>query len=123
MISSPHLATTLLFDVSRRWSQYLNTCVAASAPEVEEALGASVPFSLGPILVDLEGGATMAPLSLTHWTTLFQEGGQPAGVPQREAAAVAAAAVAAAAVAAAAAVSQKLKNLCPWWQSQGARHE
>ena len=27
MISSPHLATTLLFDVSRRWSLYLNWCV------------------------------------------------------------------------------------------------
>ena len=60
MISSPHLAKTLLFDVSRRLSQYLNRCVAASASEVEEAPGASVPLSLEPILVELEGGAL-------HW--------------------------------------------------------
>ena len=60
MISSPHLATTLLFDVSRRWSQYLNRCVAASASEVEEAPGASDPFSLKPILVELEGGSYIA---------------------------------------------------------------
>ena len=54
MISSPHLTTTLLFDVSRRWSQYLNMCVAASASKVAEAPGASAPFSLEPILVDME---------------------------------------------------------------------
>ena len=49
MISSPHLATTLLFDVSRRWIQYLNRCVAASASEVVEATGDSVSLSLdGP---------------------------------------------------------------------------
>ena len=62
MISSPHLATTLLFDVSRRWSQYLNRCVAALASEVEEAPGASVPFSLEPILVYLEGGRYTGPI-------------------------------------------------------------
>ena len=62
MISSPHLATTLLYDVSRRWSQYLNRCVAASTSEVEEAPGASVPFSLEPILVKLEGGRYIGPI-------------------------------------------------------------
>ena len=62
MISSPHFATTLLFDVLRRWSHYLNRCVAASASEVVEALGASVPFSLKPILVDLEGGHYIGPI-------------------------------------------------------------
>ena len=31
MISSPHLATTLIFGVSWRWSLYLNRCMAASA--------------------------------------------------------------------------------------------
>ena len=62
MISFPHLATTFLYDVSRRWSQYLNRCVAASASEVEEALGASVPFSLEPILVELEGGRYIGPI-------------------------------------------------------------
>ena len=34
IISSPHLATTLLVDVSPRWIQYLNRCVAALASEV-----------------------------------------------------------------------------------------
>ena len=29
MISCPNLATTLLYDVSRRWSQYLNRYVTA----------------------------------------------------------------------------------------------
>ena len=53
MISSPHLAATLLFDVSRRWSQYLNRCVEALALEVVEAPGGGVPFSLKPILVDM----------------------------------------------------------------------
>ena len=62
VISSPHLATTLLFDVLRRWSQYLNRCVAALASEVEEAPGASVPFSLEPILVELEGGRYIGPI-------------------------------------------------------------
>ena len=45
-ISIPHLATTLLFDVLRRWSQYLNRCVAASDSKVVEAPGGRVPFSL-----------------------------------------------------------------------------
>ena len=62
MISSPHLATTLLYDVSWRWSKYLNRCVAASASEVEEAPGDSVPFSLKPILVELEGGRYIGPI-------------------------------------------------------------
>ena len=51
MISSTHLSTTLLFDVSWRWSQYLNRCMAVLASEVEDAPGASVTFSLEPILV------------------------------------------------------------------------
>ena len=70
MISSPHLATTLLFDVSRRWSQYLNRCVAESASELEEAPGVSVPFSLKPILVELEGGAL-------YWPHSSSRTGQP----------------------------------------------
>ena len=56
IISSPHLSTTLLFDVSRRCSQYLKRCVAASASDVVKVPGGSVPFYLKPILVDLEGG-------------------------------------------------------------------
>ena len=46
IISSPHLSTTLIYDVSQRWSQYLNRCVAAL-----EAPGASFPFSIEPIMV------------------------------------------------------------------------
>ena len=43
IISPPHLATTLFYDVLRRWSQYFNRCVAASASKVVEAPGASLP--------------------------------------------------------------------------------
>ena len=45
-ISSPNHDMTILFDVSRRWIQYLNRCVALSDSKVEEVPGASVPFSL-----------------------------------------------------------------------------
>ena len=62
MISSPHPATKLLYDVSRQWIQYLNRCVDASASEVVEAPKDSVPFSLEPILVDLDGGRYMGPI-------------------------------------------------------------
>ena len=34
MISPPYLATTLIYDVSRRWSHYLNRCMVVSASEV-----------------------------------------------------------------------------------------
>ena len=56
MISSPHLATTLIFNVLRRWNLYLNRCVAVSASESLDAPGCLAPFSLDPILADLEGG-------------------------------------------------------------------
>ena len=56
MISYPHLATALLFDVSQRWNLYLNRCVAALALEYLDAPGCQVPFLLDPILADLEGG-------------------------------------------------------------------
>ena len=62
MISPPHLAKTLLYDVLRRWSQYLNRCMAASVSEVVEAPGARVPLSIEPILVDLEGGLYIGPI-------------------------------------------------------------
>ena len=58
MISYSHLATTFLFDVSLRWSQYHNRCVAASASEVEEAPRNSVR----PIMVELEGGRYIGPI-------------------------------------------------------------
>ena len=53
MISSPYLATTLIYDVAQRWIQYLNRCVYVSASEVVEAPGVSIPFSLEPILFDM----------------------------------------------------------------------
>ena len=53
MISSPQLSTTLLFDMSRQWSLYLNRCVAALAPESLDTLGCHVPFLLDPILAEL----------------------------------------------------------------------
>ena len=62
MISSPHLATTLLFDVSRRWNLYLNRCVAVFALETLDAPGCQVPFSLEPILAELEGGRYVGPI-------------------------------------------------------------
>ena len=62
MISSPHLATTLLYNVSRRWSEYLNRCAAAPASKVMKAPGASVSFSLKPILVELEEGRYIGPI-------------------------------------------------------------
>ena len=78
MISPPNLASTLLFNVLRLWSQDLNRCVAASALEVEEALGASVPFFLEPILVDLEGGRYIGPILPASLANLVA-GRRPAG--------------------------------------------
>ena len=46
----------------RRWRQYLNRCMVASASEVVEAPGASAPFSLEPILVNLKGGRYIGPV-------------------------------------------------------------
>ena len=62
MISSPHLATTLLFYVSRPCSQYLNRCVATSDLVVVEAPGVISPFYLEPILVKMEGGRYIVPI-------------------------------------------------------------
>ena len=56
MISSLHLSTTLLFDVSRQWILYLNRCVAALTSESLDAPGFQVPFLLDPIMADMEGG-------------------------------------------------------------------
>ena len=59
-------------------SQYLNRCVAASASEVEEAPGASAPFSLEPILVELEGGRYNGPILPASLADLVT-GRQPSG--------------------------------------------
>ena len=55
MISSLQLASILLYDVLQRCIQYLNRCVATLASEVVKAPGARVPFSLDPIMVNLQG--------------------------------------------------------------------
>ena len=62
MISSPHLSTTFLYDMSRQWSHYLNKCMSASDSEVVEAPGGGVLFYLKPILVDLEEGCYIGPI-------------------------------------------------------------
>ena len=41
---------------------YLNRCVAVSASESLDALGCQVPFSLKPILADLQGGQYVGPI-------------------------------------------------------------
>ena len=62
MITSPHLATTVIYDVSRLCSLYLNRCVTASSSEDVGAPGSTVPFLLEPILLELEGGRYVGPL-------------------------------------------------------------
>ena len=74
MISSHHPATTLLYDMSRQWSLYLNRFVAASSSESLEALGSNVPFSLDPIMVDLEGGRNVFPIQLVSVADLVAGG-------------------------------------------------
>ena len=65
IISSPHLDMTLLFNISRRWSLYLNRCVAASVSESLDAPRCHVPFLLEPILSDLEGKKYVRPICPT----------------------------------------------------------
>ena len=61
VISSPHLATTLIYDVSQQWSLYLNRRVAVSATKALDAPGSNAPFSFKPILVEIEWGAICWP--------------------------------------------------------------
>ena len=70
MISSLHLATTLLYNVPWLWSQYLNRYLEASASEVVEVLGGIVPFSLESIPVDLEEGRYIIPIIKISLTDL-----------------------------------------------------
>ena len=51
IISSPHLARTLLYDVLCQWSQNLNRCMAMLASKVVEAPGASAPSTLNQSLL------------------------------------------------------------------------
>ena len=55
MILSPHLATTLIFGVSQRWSLYLNRCVAASASESLDAPGFQFPLQICQYWLKREG--------------------------------------------------------------------
>ena len=62
MTTTPHLATTLIYNVSRWWSMYLNRCVTASSSEDVGAAGEIATFSLETILLKLEGGRYVGPI-------------------------------------------------------------
>ena len=79
MISPPHLTTTLIFDVLRRWILYLNMCVAALESESLDALGCHVPFSLDPILADLEGERYVVPILPASLADLLHKTGGRGG--------------------------------------------
>ena len=53
VVVSLHLSMTLLYNVSRRWSTYLNRCGPVSSLEDVGAPWATVPFSLEPILLEI----------------------------------------------------------------------
>ena len=72
IIISLYLTTTLLFDVSRRWSPYLNRCVTASSSEDVGAPGTIVPFFLEPILLKIEGGSYVGPIVLATLVELVR---------------------------------------------------
>ena len=84
MISSTNLATTLLFDMSQWRSLYLNMCVAASAltsaSESLDAPGCSAPFSLEPILAELEVGQYIGPILPAALGDLVYKTGSRGGV-------------------------------------------
>ena len=48
--------------MSQWWNLYLNRRVAASVSESLDALGCQAPFSLEPILAELEGGRYVGPI-------------------------------------------------------------
>ena len=75
MISSLHLATTLLFDISQRWILYLNMCVNVLVSESLDALGCYTPLSVDIILVELEGGRYMGPILSASLRDLFHKTG------------------------------------------------
>ena len=71
MIIPPHFSTTLLYDVLRRCSTNLIRCLAVSSSEDMGAPGETVPFSLEPILLELEVGRYVGPLIPTILTEMF----------------------------------------------------
>ena len=62
IISYSYLSMTVIYDVLRLWSFYLNRCMAASDSKALEALGANAPFLLEPILIDIEGARYVGPI-------------------------------------------------------------
>ena len=86
MISSPKLTTILLYDVLRRWSLYLNRCVAVLASEALDTLRANAPFTLDPMLLKLDCGRSVGPILLrplpdllVGWSTGGNSGGGNSG--------------------------------------------
>ena len=64
--------------MSRRCSLYINRCVTVSSSEDIGVPGETVPFTLDPILLDLEGGnyvGTLLPLPLAELVSEIRDGG------------------------------------------------
>ena len=83
MITSPRLVTTLLYDVSRRWSLYLNRCMTTSSSEDVGVPGAIVPFSVEPMLLELESWryvGTLLPSTLTEMVSVQHSSGGGSGM-------------------------------------------
>ena len=70
MISSPHLATKLLFNLSRWWSLYMNRCVDELASEPLDTSGSHVPFLQEKILAKLEGERSVVHILLASLADL-----------------------------------------------------
>ena len=82
MITSSHLATTLLYDVLQRWPLYLNMRMTALSSEDVGAPRATVPFLVEPILLDLEGGryvGLLIPANLVDLVSMRRVDGRNGG--------------------------------------------
>ena len=55
VIISPYLAMKILIGMLRRWYLYLNHCMMVLSSEDTWFSRATVPFSVEPILLELEG--------------------------------------------------------------------
>ena len=76
VITPPHLSTALMYDLSRRWSLYLNMCMAASYLEVLESPGSTVTFTMDTILIQLECGryvSTIIPGAIVDLIVIIQD--------------------------------------------------